>query len=125
MCVVVSGGWLPPSPNLVKYRLRRHSANHLVTGPYLVNRDPPVRPNSTILRTGSFLWGVLCRQVWLSPPLGEEVGLVLLPQILGIAEVGGVLALEVALVLEWGFPPNLNLGLSPGTGPFLCPSIPW
>jgi hypothetical protein len=120
------GEWLRPSPNLVKSRLRRHSANHFVTGPYLVNRDPPVRPNSTILCTGLLLWGVLCRQVRLSPPLGEEVGLVLLPQILRMAGVGGgVLALEVALVLELGFPPNLDLGLVPGTGPFLCPSIPW
>jgi hypothetical protein len=57
------GGWLPPSPNLVKCRLRRYSANPLVMGPYLVNRDPPVRPNSTILRTGSLLWGVLCQEV--------------------------------------------------------------
>jgi hypothetical protein len=38
---------------------------------------------------------------------------------------GGVLALEVALVLELGFPPNFDLGLAPGSGPFLCPSIPW
>jgi hypothetical protein len=107
ICVVVSGGVTPPSPNLVKCRLRRHSANHLVTGPYLVNRDPPVRPNSTILHTGLLLWGVLCRQVRLSPPLGEEVGLVLLPQILGMACVGvEVLVLEVALVLELGFPPT-------------------
>jgi hypothetical protein len=94
-------------------------------GPYLVNRDPLVRPNSTILRTGSLLWGMLCRQVRLTPPLGEEVGLVLLPQILGMAEWGRVLAPEVALVLELGFPPNLDPGLAPGTGPFLCPSIPW
>jgi hypothetical protein len=36
-----------------------------------------------------------------------------------------VLALEVAVVLELEFSPNLNLGLAPGTGPFLCPSIPW
>jgi hypothetical protein len=28
-----------------------------------------------------------------------------------------VLALEVALVLELGFPPNLDLGLAPGTDP--------
>jgi hypothetical protein len=94
----------------------------LVTGPYLVNRDPPVRPNSTILRTRLLLWGVLCRQVRLSPSLGEEVELV---QILGMAGVGRVLALKVALVLELGFYPNLNLGLAPGTGPFLCPLIPW
>jgi hypothetical protein len=32
MCVVVNGGWLPPSPNLVKCRLRQHSANPLVRG---------------------------------------------------------------------------------------------
>jgi hypothetical protein len=36
-----------------------------------------------------------------------------------------VLALGVALVLELGFPPNLDLGLAPRSGPFLCPSIPW
>ena len=88
-------------------------------GPYLVNRDPTVRPNYTTLYTRSLLWGVLCRQVRLSPPLGEEVGLVLLPQTLGMAGVGGLLALEVALVLELGFPPNLDLGLAPGTGPIL------
>jgi hypothetical protein len=62
--------------------------------------------------------------VRLSPPLGEEVGLVLLLLILGM--VGwGMLALGVALVLELGFPPNLNLGLAPWSGLFLCPSIPW
>jgi hypothetical protein len=83
------GGWLPPSPILVKCRLWQHLANHLVNqGPYLVNRDPTVRSNYTTLRTRSLLWGVLCRQVWLSPPLGEEVGLVLLPQTLGMARVG-------------------------------------
>jgi hypothetical protein len=94
-------------------------------GPYLVNQDPLVRPNSTILHTGLLLWGVLCRQARLSPPLGEEVGLVLLPQILWMVGWGRVLALEVALVLELGFPSNLDPGLAPGTGPFLCPSIPW
>jgi hypothetical protein len=55
------------------------------------------------------------------PPPAEGVGLVLLPQILGMAGVGGMLA----LVLELGFPYNLDLGLAPETGPFLCPSIPW
>jgi hypothetical protein len=127
MCVVVSGGGglLPPSPNLVKCPLRRHSANPFVRGPYLVNRDPLVRPNSTILRTRLLLWGVLCRQVRLSAPLGEGVGLVQLPKTLGMVGVGGVLALEVALVLELRFPPNLDPGLAPGTGPFLRPSIPW
>jgi hypothetical protein len=90
VCVVVSRGWLPPSPNLVKCRLRWHLANHLVNqGPYLVNWDPTVRPNCTTLRTESLLWGVLYRQVRLSPPLGEGVGLVLLPQTLGMAGVGG------------------------------------
>ena len=120
------GGWLPPSPNLVKCRLRRHLANPLVNqGPYLVKRDPTVRPICTTLRTKSPLgWG-LGRQVRPSLPPGEEVGLILLLQTLGMAGVGGVLALEVALVLELGFPPNFDLGLAPGSGPFLCPSIPW
>jgi hypothetical protein len=91
MCVVVSGGtggWLLPSPNLVKCHLWQHQANSLVMGPYLVNRDPLVRPNSTILHTRSLLWAVLCRQVWLSASPREEVGLVLLPQIMGMAGVG-------------------------------------
>jgi hypothetical protein len=65
------GGWLPPSPNLVQCRLRWHSANHLVTqGPYLVNQDPPVRPNFTTLHTGSLLWGVLCRHTLFRKPIG-------------------------------------------------------
>jgi hypothetical protein len=52
--------------------------------------------------------------------------LVLFPQILGMAGVGGgVLALEAALVLELGFPLNLSLGLATGISPYLCPSIPW
>ena len=122
----LEGGWLPPSPNLVKCRLRRHLANHLVNqGPYLVKRDPTVRPICTTLRTKSPLgWG-LGRQVRPSLPPGEEEGLILLLQTLGMAGVGGVLALEVALVLELGFPPNFDLGLAPGSGPSLCPSIPW
>jgi hypothetical protein len=68
------------------------------------------------------LWGVLCRQVRFSALPGEGVGLVLLPQILGMARVW-VLSLEADLVLQ--FPLNLDLGLTLGTGPFLCLSIPW
>jgi hypothetical protein len=64
--------------------------------------------------------------VRLSAPSGEEVGLVLLFQILGLAVVGGrVLPLEAALVLELGFPPNLGLGLAPMIGHNLYLSIPW
>jgi hypothetical protein len=78
-CVwLLMGVWLPPSPNLVKCRPRRHSANPLVKGLHLVNRDLLVRPNHIISHTNSLLWGVLCRQERLSAPPGEGVGLVLL-----------------------------------------------
>jgi hypothetical protein len=36
-----------------------------------------------------------------------------------------VLPLDVALVLELGFPHNLGLELAPGIGPYLRPLIPW
>jgi hypothetical protein len=124
---VVNGGWLPLSPNLVKCRLRRHSANPLVRGPYLVNRDLLDRPNYIILHTRLPLWWVLCQQVRLSAPeRGGRVGPVVPnPGDGGGAPGGGrVLALQADLVLELGFSLNLDLGLAPRTGPFLCSSIP-
>jgi hypothetical protein len=100
-------GWLPPSPILVKCRLQRHLANHLVNqGRYLVNQDPTVRPNYTTLRTRLLLWGVLCRQVRLSLPLGEEVGLILLPKTLGMAGVGGCWPWRWPWCWSWGLPPT-------------------
>jgi hypothetical protein len=120
VCVVVSGEVAPPQPQ---------SSQVPPPAPF---SQPFGQPGSLPSQTGSNSQtnlhhlahqiapgGVLC---WFSPPLGEEVGLVLLPQTLGMA---GVLSLEVALVLELGFPPSLDLGLAPGTSPFLCLSIPW
>jgi hypothetical protein len=59
---------VPPSPNIVKCCPQRCSANPLVRGLPLVNRDLLVRPNHIILLTSSLLWGVLCQQVRLSAP---------------------------------------------------------
>jgi hypothetical protein len=126
-CVVLSmKGWLPYSPNIVKCRPWRHSANPLVKVLPLVNWDLLVRPSHIFLRTSSLLWGVLCRHLRLSALPGEGVGLVLLSQVLGMVGVGrGVLALEAALVFGLGCPLNLGLGVDPGIGPNLYPSIPW
>jgi hypothetical protein len=75
VCVVVSGGWLPPSPNLVKCRLRRHLANPLVNqGPYLVKRDPTVRPNCTTLRTRLLLGGCCADRCGSVPPWERRWG---------------------------------------------------
>jgi hypothetical protein len=118
ICVVVDGGWLPPIPNLIKCRPRRHLANPLVKGLLLVNLVLLVRPNHAISRTSLLLWGVLCRR-------GARVGPVVPSSRDGGGGGGEGLALGAALVLELGFPLMLGLGLAPGIGPNLYPSIPW
>jgi hypothetical protein len=104
------GRWLPPSPILVKCRLRQHLANPLVNqGPYLVKRDPTVRPIYTALRTRSLLGGVAVLAGAAQSPPGRGGGVNPVAPDPGDGGGGGVLALEVALVLELGFPPNLDL----------------
>jgi hypothetical protein len=55
LCVVFNGGWVPPSPNLVKCCPRRHSTNPFVKGLLLVNRDLLVRPGPIISHTSLLL----------------------------------------------------------------------
>jgi hypothetical protein len=112
--MVVNGGWLPTSPNLVKCRPRRYLANPLVKGLFLVNRVLLIRPNHIISGTSSLLWCVLCRQVRLSAPLGEGVGLVLLFQILGMAGVEGCGPWE----RPWYWSSTSTSGWLPESAPF-------
>jgi hypothetical protein len=125
MCVVVSGGVAPPQPQ--SSQVPPPAAFSQPFG----HESLPSQPGYTsqtklhhLAHRVAPVGGAVLAGAAQSPP-GRGVRVSPVAPDPGDSGGGGVLALEVALMLESGFPPNLNLGLAPGTGPILCPSIPW